>query len=75
MEPVEGSLSGRLRYQLILGKFPIVKIEKDQLGNVQASIRISKDTFMIIGPPPNSDVREGDLLTLYTEVLVNAKPS
>lgn len=75
MEPSQSEIADRLRYRLILGKFQVVKIDKDQLGNIQVAIKINKDSFIIFGPPPNTDVREGDILTLYTEVLVNAKPS
>ncbi len=54
----------RKRYQLILGKFPIVEIS-------QAHFVLSiKDKFGIrIQRPPGCDLRPGDLLTLYTEVL------
>lgn len=74
MEPTETPLKDRFRYRLILGKFQVVKIEKDQLGVRQMALRMNKDTYLVIPLPPSADVKETDLLTLYTEVLIDAKP-
>jgi hypothetical protein len=59
------------RLKLVLGKYPVKKLERKfgglvfwlDLGGPQMQIRLNND----------ADVREGDLLTIYTEVL-NASP-
>ena len=71
MEPPQTAL----RYQLILGKFPVIKIDKDPFDKLQFVLDVGKKVYMVCTPPPNADVKEGDLLTLYTEVLVHAKSS
>jgi hypothetical protein len=59
----------RRRYQLPLGKFPIVELT-DRLMVLRVSD--SPPLFIRTTYPPGSDVQTGDLLTLYTEVLVKA---
>lgn len=56
----------RRRYQLILGKFPVVEIN-DHV--IVLRISDSPPLFIRTTVPANTDVRLGDLLTLYTEVL------
>lgn len=73
MEPLEKTLSERFRYRLILGKFPVIKLEKDFLGNTQATVDLQNRAYFVMQLPATADVKEGDLLTLYTEVLSNAK--
>ena len=60
MEPTEASL----RLKLVLGKYRVV----DRWQNL-AKLELDKQFSMIIIVPNFADVREGDLLTLYTEVL------
>ena len=55
------------RYQLILGKFPIVEIH----GTI-AVLSIQDKLFLRIPIPSGADVRVGDLLSVYTEVLAKA---
>jgi hypothetical protein len=59
----------RRRYQLQLGKFPIVEI-KDRLIVIRVSD--SPPLFFRTIVPPGADVRVGDVLSLYTEVLQKA---
>lgn len=62
-----------LRYKLILGRFRVEKIT--ELGaSLEFSIRLP-GLGCLICTGPKADVKEGDLLTLYTEVLANAQPS
>jgi hypothetical protein len=74
MEPAEIPLAKRPRYKLILGKWPVAKITK-QLDMYKVDLQIEGRVMFsfIMGGDP--DIREGDLLTLYTEVLINDKPS
>lgn len=67
---MQPSLSNRRRLQLILGKFPIVEISQNHF------VISIKDKFGLrVTRPPNCDLRPGDLLTLYTEVLTEEKPN
>jgi hypothetical protein len=50
---------------LVLGKFPVVKRE-DRL----MTIKLGGTTEMRVMLPDIADVRDGDILTLYTEVLL-----
>jgi hypothetical protein len=62
------------RYQLLLGKFPIKRVHHE-LGQLKIAIELPGLGIMIVPIPSNVDAREGDLLTLYTEILANAKSS
>ena len=62
-----------LRYKLILGKFAVTKIERIPTG-LRFAIHFP-GLGHVICDGPLADVREGDLLTLYTEILSNAKSS
>lgn len=59
-----------LRYILILGKHPVTEVSPGF-----ATIEIGNKVYIRFDIPPNTDIKRGDLLTLYTEVLSNAKPS
>ena len=68
------SLETKMRYKVVLGKFPVVKVV--QHGAVMewwVELPDQPITWKIIGPI--ADVREGDLLTFYTEVIAHAEPS
>ena len=54
-----------LRFKLVLGKFPVVKIERGFM-----TLKLAGTTEAKIALPDHADVRDGDLLTLYTEVLL-----
>lgn len=62
------------RFVLSLGKFRVVKLT-ESLGTHTMHVQLGGTTTAQIPLPPFADVREGDLLTLYTEVLSNAQPS
>lgn len=65
MEPAETAL----RYKLVLGKFLVSRVI--QKG---AMLEFSIDLpglGKLICTGPLADVKEGDLLTLYTEILAN----
>jgi hypothetical protein len=65
---------GAIRYKLVLGKYPITRVEKTHLG-FDFCIQLPNGVKMIVSAPPSADVKEGDILTLYTEVLANAAAS
>ena len=66
-------MEDRLRYKLILGKFLVRRVvQKGQ--SLEFSIELP-GLGQLICTGPLADVKEGDLLTLYTEILANAKPS
>ena len=56
------------RYRLILGKYPITKVEP-VAGGIRIKVRVSEGVSFDTIVPTSADVRLGDLLTLYTEVL------
>lgn len=61
------------RYRLILGKYPVIKVEPS-LTRIYLTLQVKNKLFLTTECPLTSDVRLGDLLTLYTEVLSNAVP-
>ena len=65
MEPAEGKIG---RYVLILGKFRVVERTEGTM-----KLALGGSTTMTVALPEQADVRSGDILTLYTEVL-HAKP-
>lgn len=54
-----------LRFRLILGKFPVVR----QTSN-SFTLKIGGTTEMTILKPDHVDIRDGDMMMLYTEALV-----
>lgn len=54
-----------IRLQLVLGKFPVVKVTSTNFV-----LKLGGTTEMTIQRPALADIRDGDLLTLYTEVLL-----
>jgi hypothetical protein len=58
------SAKDSLRLVLVLGKFRVT-----ERTNLTMKIALGGSTTMTVTLPPQADVREGDLLTLYTEVL------
>ncbi len=69
MEPAESTL----RLRLVLGKFRIKSVSQGVLGT-KAVVDFTNSVTMTIDIPVAADVRENDLITLYTEVPY-AKPS
>lgn len=69
MESAETSLKPYVgpRFKLILGKFPVVRVHEPVLGIKQFAIQM-QGVRVVIDAPHDVDVREGDLLSLYTEV-------
>ncbi len=65
MEPAKEPM----RLRLVLGKFRVVDLRGQTM-----KVALGGSTTMTCQLPDLADVREGDLLTLYTEVLVKAKP-
>ena len=57
------------RLILNLGKYRVMERQ-----NLQIKIALGGSTTMTVTLPPQADVKEGDILTLYTEVLY-AEPS
>ena len=60
----EPGLKKPLRLVLVLGKFRVLERE-----NLQMKVALGGSTTMTISLPPQADVKAGDLLTFYTEVL------
>lgn len=58
-----------LRYKLILAALPIKDIKKTPTG-WQFTMELPGLGHLISHAPPEADLRDGDRLTLYTEVLV-----
>lgn len=63
-----------LRLVLILGKFQIKSISKGLTGT-KFALDMGNSVTITVDAPVQADVRLGDLLTLYTEVLSNAHPN
>jgi hypothetical protein len=63
----------RMRMKLALGKFRVIRITKAAVG-FDFILELPNSVYMTINVPTYADVREGDLLTLYTEVLTHANP-
>lgn len=61
------------RVKLVLGEFPILRVVDNGFGIKQFSIQI-QGVRLVLDAPHEVDVREGDLLSLYTEVAL-ALPS
>ena len=66
MEPTEAEVATKkqLRLVLVLGKFRVLERE-----NLQMKIALGGSTTMTVTLPPQADVKAGDILTFYTEVL------
>jgi hypothetical protein len=62
------------RYRLILGKFQVTALEKG-VGGFKAKINFGSGVTVWIASPIAADVRVGDWLTFYTEVLANEPES
>ncbi len=54
-----------LRLRLVLGKFHVTKVTENNF-----ELQLGGTTTATVFRPAMSDIREGDLLTLYTEVLL-----
>lgn len=63
-----------LRYRLILGKFRVTAISTGLAGS-KATLALPGSVTMTIDIPLRADVKLGDLLTLYTEVLCSDQPN
>ena len=69
MEPTPEPVNG-FRLRLVLGKFRVTEVSETSF-----KLQLGGSTTATISRPPRSDIRDGDLLTLYTEVMLNAQPS
>lgn len=66
-------MSKQMRMVLVLGKYRVSQIEQNQLkSGYMMKVELGGSTTMTIPIPNTCDVRVGDLLTLYTEVLMKA---
>lgn len=67
-------MTEQFRYKLPLCKVRVDRVQPTPLG-FQFSLALPGiERKLLVSAPPHADVREGDLLTLYTEVLTNAPP-
>jgi hypothetical protein len=62
----------RPRYQIILGKFRVTRVI-DRGALLEFNIELP-GLGQLICSGPKADVKEGDMLTLYTEILANDRP-
>jgi hypothetical protein len=62
----------RPRYQVILGKFRVTQVH-ERIYGLEFNIELP-GLGQLICTGPKADVKEGDMLTLYTEILSHAKP-
>lgn len=60
------------RLKIVLGKFLCTRVQ-NTLGQVKFAVELPGLGHVVINVPPSADIREGDLLTLYTEVLTKGK--
>jgi hypothetical protein len=66
------SFEGKVRLKVIFGKFPVVAVDQGYLG-VRFTLQMPGGKI-ISDLAVQADVRVGDLLTVYTEVLADDKP-
>lgn len=71
MEPAETKITG-VRYILTLGKIQVVEVNRGTLGQRVKVNLFGSPVSATFEAPAHADIREGDLLTVYTEVLTNA---
>ena len=68
MEPVEAPVEPKAHkpYRIILnlGKYRVLERQ-----NLMMKLALGGSTTMTVQLPPHADVKAGDILTLYTEVL------
>ncbi len=57
-------IGSQFRYKLVLGKF---RVSERTAGAMK--VELGGSTTMTVTIPEHADVRAGDLITLYTEVL------
>ena len=81
MEPPQSPVVGRkyegenkFRYVLHLCRCRVVRVDKSALG-YQMLLQMPSNVKLAVSLPAEVDIKEGDILTLYTEVLANAKSS
>ena len=67
------SLAHALRYRLIFGKFRVKAVTKGLTGQ-RFDIDLGNSITITVDAPIRADVKLGDLLTLYTEVLCHDQP-
>lgn len=78
MEPTENEIDmlpekiTGVRYVLTLGKMQVVKVDKGTLGQKVKVMLFGNLVSATFEAPAYADIREGDILTCYTEVLTNA---
>ena len=66
MEPLEAAVRKPLRLILQLGKYRVLERNHNLM-----KIALGGSTVMTVSVPDRADVKAGDLLTFYTEVLLN----
>ena len=68
MESATESVDG-FRLRLVLGKFRVMDVSETDF-----KLQLGGSTTATVSRPAQTDIKAGDLLTLYTEVML-AKPS
>lgn len=70
MEPAQSSC---VRYRLIFGKFQVKAVTRGFTGQ-RFTIDLGSSVTITVDAPLRADVKLGDLLTIYTEVLSHDQP-
>jgi hypothetical protein len=65
------SFENAVRHKLVLGRFPVVGVKRSPTG-FKFALQLP-GIKLVLEVPPSADVREGDVLTLYTEVLAHGQ--
>ena len=71
MEPVEAKITG-IRFMITLGKMRVIGVDKGALGQRVKVELFGQPVSATFEAPSDADIRIGDLLTAYTEVLTDA---
>lgn len=62
------------RLRLILGKYPVTSVA-ESFGLKSFTLKLGDAKATITHLPAHVDIRVGDLLTLYTDVLTKERPN
>lgn len=70
MEPAQAPVKEPLRVRIVLGKFQVKQLVQGKTGGVM-TVDMTNGVSMRCEVPTVADVRLGDYLTFYTEVLAD----
>ena len=70
MEPVEK----KVRYKLLITKSQVIKVEQGALGT-RFYVQLPQGIILTADLTFEADVKQGDVLSIYTEIYAHAHPS